>query len=222
MRTLTESEYQVEAQPKLRQIFAYDDAFTKLFAPDIPEKLIIAPYKYVIEPPLTNAVVAAASELGETGCYFSILWRWKDPQAKEAAQPSHWYIPLTEFHRAYVGNENYPPLITNEFPYFQMLEGAIYSSCGKWGIIVTHEWFGLLGGTSRFVEIIRSQIPHIDEQVFEFLNYVKSCKESSASQTKLEWVRPLLTQIYGEEYVNSLLIRSGLARCKKKGLKFLI
>ncbi len=40
MRTLTESEYQLEAEPKLRQIFAYDDAFTKPFAQNVPEKLI--------------------------------------------------------------------------------------------------------------------------------------------------------------------------------------
>ncbi|TVP61431.1 MAG: hypothetical protein EA343_14270 [Nodularia sp. (in: Bacteria)] len=42
MRTLTRSEYKIKAQPKLRQIFAYDDAFTQPFALDIPEKLIIA------------------------------------------------------------------------------------------------------------------------------------------------------------------------------------
>ncbi|WP_414552322.1 hypothetical protein [Anabaena sp. CCY 0017] len=222
MRILTESEYQIEAEPQLRQIFAHDNPFAKPFVPDVPEKLILSPYKYIIEPPLTNALVAAALELGETGCYFSILWRWRYPQAKEAEEPSHWYIPLTEFHQAYVGSENYPPLIASEFPFFQMREGAIYSSRGTWGIIVTHEWFGLLGGTSKFFEIIRSQMPHIDEQVFEFLKHIKSGQENSSRGTTLEWVRPLLTHIYGQKTVNQLLLKSGLARSKKKGIKFLI
>ena len=38
MRSLTESEYQIEAEPQLCQIFAHDNPFAKPFVPDVPEK----------------------------------------------------------------------------------------------------------------------------------------------------------------------------------------
>lgn len=129
---------------------------------------------------------------------------------------------MTEFSQAYVGSENYPPLIGRECPYFQMMESAIYSPRGEWGIIVTHEFFALLGGTSDFIDIIRSYIPDIDQQVLEFLHYVKTCAEIYGSFVGFAWVRPLLNHIYGEEYTKILLLDSHLARWKKKGIKFLI
>ncbi|MBD2092132.1 hypothetical protein H6F67_19980 [Microcoleus sp. FACHB-1515] len=221
MRTLTEAEYQIEAEPHLRKIFIHDDAFQQPFAFGISDRLIIFPYKYSIEPPLTEAIVAAAASLGEKNCYFSILWRWQDPQQTKAIEPSHWQISLTEFHAAYVGDENCLPLIASRQSSFNLLEGAIYSGRGTWGIMVTHESFGLLGGTSEFMQAVRSFMPNIDQQVLDFLSYIKECKQGYGKDGSFAWVRSLLTHVYGAENVNLLLLNSGLVQFKKKGIKFL-
>ncbi len=217
MQTLTEAEYLSEAEPKLRQVFADDNPFTTPFKPSVSERLIIAPYKFIIEPPLTEAVITAASSIGDQGCYLSLLWR-----DETGSEPAHWYIPLSEFHHAYIGDENHQALIAYENPFFSLSENAIYSSQGEWGIIVTHEWFGLLGGTPEFISVIRSCVPDIGQQVLKFLEHIKDCKESNGSGTTLEWVRPLLTHIYGEEMTKLLMLEAGLAQFKQKGMKFLI
>ena len=108
MESLTEAEYLSEAEPKLRQVFVHDDPFTHPFMPSVAG-LIIAPYKYIIEPPLTDAVIKAASSIGDQGCYLSLLWRNKD-----GTEPAHWYIPLSEFHDAYVGDEELTKLMMLE------------------------------------------------------------------------------------------------------------
>lgn len=217
MQTLTEAEYLSEAEPRLRQIFVHDNPITHPFSPSVSERLIIAPYKYVIEPPLTDAVINAASRIGDKGCYLSLLWR-----DKAGTEPAHWYIPLSEFRDAYVEDENHQALIACENSFFSLRESAIYSSQGKWGIIVTHEWFGLLGGTPEFISVIRSSIPEIEQQVLKFLEHIKHCKESYGAIATLEWVRPLLIHIYGEELTKLLMLKAGLARLKQKGIKFLI
>jgi hypothetical protein len=215
MYTLTEAEYLVKAEFNLRQIFVHDNPFTHPFSSSVMERLLIAPYKYVIEPPLTSAVIDAASSIGDEGCYLSLLWR-----NKASTEPAHWYIPLTEFYDAYVENKNHKALIAEENPYFSLRESTIYSPQGKWGIILTHECFGLLGGTAKFLNAIRSSIPEIEQQVLQFLEDIKHRKERCGELAT--WVRPLLIHIYGNELTNKLLIEAGLVQFKKKGMKFLI
>ena len=36
------------------------------------------------------------------------------------------------------------------------LENALYSSTGSWGLIVSHEMHGILGGSKRFIEVFKS------------------------------------------------------------------
>ena len=216
MQTLTEAEYLSQAEPKLRQVFVHDDPFTRPFMSGVAERLIVAPYKYFIEPPLTDAVIKAASSIGDQGCYLSLLWRNKD-----GTEPAHWYIPLSEFHDAYFGDET-SSRIACENSFFGLSESAIYSSQGRWGIIVTHEWFGLLGGTPEFISAIRSSVPNIEQQVLKFLEHIKHCKESYGAGATLDWVRPLLIHVYGEELTKLMMLEVGLARYKPKGIKFLI
>jgi hypothetical protein len=215
MYTLTEAEYLAKAESNLRQIFVHDDPFTHPFRSSVIERLLIAPYKYVIEPPLISAVLEAASSIGDEGCYLSLLWR-----DKTSTEPAHWYIPLAEFYDAYVEDENHKALVAEENPYFSLRESAIYSPQGKWGIILTHECFGLLGGTAKFLDAIRSSIPKIEQQVFQFLEDIKNRKERCGEL--FTWVRPLLIHIYGDKLTNEMLIEAGLVQFRKKGIKFLI
>jgi hypothetical protein len=208
MRSLTEAEYLSEAEPLLRQIFVHDDLFTAPFNPSVSERLLVALYQYVIEPPLTTAVLNAASKIGDEGCYLSLLWKRNDGTAIE-----HWYIPLSEFEDAYV-DYNHPSWVGRENRCFNVVESAIYSPHGRWGVAVTHEWFGLIGGTPEFVNEIRASMPDVDQQVLQFLEYFKHFKESYGRLATLEWIRPLLVHTYGEESTQLLMLKAGLADWK--------
>ncbi len=123
----------------MRKVFVGDDPFEPSFAPNIQGRRIIYgyEYKYCIEHPFTDALIEAASKLGNEGCYISTLWR-------PSHEPWHWYIPFSEFNSAYVENEK-------EFDEFDMrhvfaLENVLYSSQGRWGMMFSHKSHALLGG----------------------------------------------------------------------------
>lgn len=215
MQTLTEAEYQIKAQPMLRKIFVHDDPFVQPFSSTVQKKLIIAPFKYILESPLTSAVLKGALSVGDKGGFLTLLWR-----DKAATEPAHWYIPLTEFYDAYVEDKNHQAWISKENFSFSLRESAIYSPQGKWGIILTHESFGLMGGTIEFFNIVYSVVPDIEQQVFQFLENIKLCKEMHREVAV--WVKPLLIHIYGATVTRELLIEAGLVRFKNKGMKFLI
>ena len=96
MRVLTEADFQAELEPILRQVFSTDDPFGQPFTANIPARRIIHEYSYQVESPLLEAIVDAASSIGDSGFYFSTLWRPKDEITEEAY---HWYIPFEHISR---------------------------------------------------------------------------------------------------------------------------
>lgn len=69
MRVLSKAEFITEAEQSLRQVFVNDDAFVQPFSSNVVARGIVYPCFQYIELPLTGAIVAAASSLGDTDCY---------------------------------------------------------------------------------------------------------------------------------------------------------
>lgn len=136
MRVLTKGEFITEAEPALRQVFVNDDAFVQPFSPNVVARGIVYPCFQYIELPLTGAIVAAASSLGDTGCYIYDLW----------ADKQRYYIPFSEFSENYPGIKSCDEL--NELKPGMSLtsKNVLYSPQGKWGIMISHEGHGMLGG----------------------------------------------------------------------------
>jgi hypothetical protein len=169
MHTLTEAEFRLEAEPFLRQVFINDDQFDQPFLPNIVGRRIIYPCGGYIAPPLINAVITAAANLGDTGCYISLL-----KTSASVEKPNHCYIPLLEFLEGYAGTPRSEQLIGVRLgmnPYGS--ESVIYSASGKWGILQSYEQYGLLGGSLEFIEEIRRSVPDLDEQVYGFLDRLR-------------------------------------------------
>jgi len=204
MRALTEDEFRAEAEPFLRRVFISDNPFGPAFAPDVPVRRIAFGFeydlKYVVKPPLIDAVVTAASRIGDTGCYFTVLWRWSANE-EVTEEPNHWYIPFSEFSAYREGSD--------EFGFAFLRENVLYSPQGKWGIMTSHEYYGLLGGTQEFMEEVRQLIPDLDEQVDGFLENWQHHKAHSRS-AKTDWLPGLLTQIYGHATAEKMLQEAGL------------
>jgi len=197
MRVLTEDEFKVEAEPALRQIFLRDNPFEPAFSPDVPGKRILFgleyDLKYIVRPPLIDAVVSAASSTGDMGCYFTKLWR--------TTGSNHWYLPFSEISAYKEGNE--------EFQFVFLSENVLYSPQGKWGLMTSHEYHGLLGGTQEFIDEVHRLVPDLDEQVYGFLENWQHHKIHSRG-AKTDWLPGLLTQIYGQETAKKMLQEAGL------------
>ena len=78
----------------------------------------------------------------------------------------HCCIPFSEFSVVYFGMEIRDKSIEPILGLSLSLENILYSPSGKWGVIVSHEWHGMLGGTVEFIENIRQAIPDLDLQVY--------------------------------------------------------
>lgn len=199
MRVLTEAEFQIEAERFLRQVFSNDDPFDKPFTPNIPARKIIYEYFYRIESPLIEAIVAAASSIGDTGFYFSALWRLDDEVTEE---PYHWYIPLSEISTYIAGRDEV-------FGTALHVENVLYSPQGKWGVMMSHEHHGLLGGSPSFMAEVCRLVPDLEQQVFGFLKYWQYWK-TQPNSFRADWLPGLLTQVYGQETAEKMLQEADL------------
>lgn len=211
MHALTDSEFQLQVEPILKQVFpaGWDstDGFGEIFSPQITSKIILFPcYRNAFDECLSSqALVDAALAIGDTGCY---IFPWFNG-------PSNYcYVPLLEFVEGYDGEPGSTTLIGSRIgvdPYD--IETTIVSSQGKWGLYMSSEHHALLGGSPDFIEEIRKRTPNIDNQVYEFFEFWHAHRNSNVERGfdygPHKWYSVLLKHIYGLEKGNELLLESG-------------
>jgi hypothetical protein len=206
MYTLSEDEFHQEAEPALRQVFVSDDPFDEPFSPNVTVRRIVYPCFEYIEPPLIDALIAAAINVGDPGCYLYNLWTGKEDLR-------HCYIPFSEFSAAYQGTGDINDLIGQKLGMIPDSENILYSPTGKWGIIVSHEHHGMLGGVAEFIEDIHCSIPELDEQVYNFIEERLINRDTGTFSTVvLRWLPGLLVHVYGQTKAEEMLQKIGVKR----------
>lgn len=207
MYALSEEQYQLEAEPILRKIFVNDNPFCQPFSDNMPSRIIVYPCAGdITEAMPVEAFVAAALKNGDIGCYISLC-----NGSATYDRPNHCYVPLTDFVEAYAGPCE-SKLIGIQLPGMNAygLNSIIYSASGKWGMMLSDEKFGLLGGEPEFIEDIRAAFPDLDRQVYGFLGrlrfLLKGTEIVPPDVTRNKWLRPLLIHVYGEEKANQILL----------------
>jgi hypothetical protein len=200
LRIVDSSEYFEKALPALRKVFAKDDYYDLPFAESATARALVFGYKYVIEPPMTDAVIIAAKKVGDEGCYLSLVER--SPEG-----PNDWYIPLTELAIVF-GEEGSPSdLDKRGMDFACVLHNVLYSPQGKWGVMLSRFYDGFLGGTQDFVDEIRRNVPGFDKQVRAWI------KHSYLEQMYIEGNRNfdedatlrVLTHVYGSDVARQMI-----------------
>ncbi|NJK67826.1 MAG: hypothetical protein HC941_16000 [Microcoleus sp. SU_5_3] len=210
MHTLTEDEFNLEAEPFLRKIFVHDNPFKEPFSSQVIGRTIIYPCDGENDLLLIDSLINAAVNLGDTGSYISLLPTELPTEYLSDDQPGHCYISLSEFLEGYAGTEEDrligPRLGIN--PYTS--DSVIYSAQGKWGLMKSHERFGLLGGSPEFIEEIRGAVPDLDKQVYGLFKRLRdlllACSFNPPDITRNKWLPTLLTHVYGSQVAEKLLL----------------
>lgn len=199
MHILTDTQFRLEAEHLLRQVFVHDNAYEQPFAPNVPVRKVIYPcFGNFKEAVSIEALITAATEIGDTGCYISL-------GIVESGQPSHCYVPLPELYEGYAGKPGSDKLIGVQLGmYVHKIYTTIFSDRGKWGILTAEDGLALLGGTFEFITILQRYIPNLDTQVYLFLESLQALK-ADGLQLTIEWLPELLTHVYGEETSQKLL-----------------
>lgn len=193
MKILSKSEYLRKGKLIQDKIFTGLNLYSSspIFSEVITERLILFNYEdnsgYTLSKRLEEAIFMAAKEIGETGLYISILTH-EDYSIED--DPLYWHLDLSE-------EDLYQNLIWGP------LENIIFSENGTWGVLLSFDGIGLLGGKKQFISQIKLRIPDIDYQLSEFLEYWKDYERETYICTS--WIPPLLRHIYGGRKSNKLL-----------------
>lgn len=194
IKPLTERDFQERVLQVFNSVFISNDPFDKPIAPSIPNRAILYPIAYELETIELQAVALAAQAVGDNGFYLSVIER---PSEVEQNRPYHWYIPLEELKKYHALS----------YPF--VLENAIYSPRGKWGMIISHEQHAVVGGDNIFLSTLLSHLlVSADEQLKEFLATWKN--NYSRFGSNIDWLSGLLTHVYGVEKAKTLLLQIGL------------
>ncbi|MBE9182618.1 hypothetical protein IQ268_29185 [Oculatella sp. LEGE 06141] len=204
MYPLSETQYRAEAESKLRQVFITDNPFGQPFSTSVAARKILYPFFSYLEEPFLVPLIKAAINVGDTGCYLTQLWR-----DENESSPNHCYIPLSELSRGYTAPPFSEELIEVKTGMKLLSEYVLYSERGKWGVMVSHEHHGLLGGSLEFMDIVSQEIPDIDEQVCKFLDDFRQLKVAGRHLT-LDWLPEFLEHVYGREVAERMLIETKL------------
>jgi hypothetical protein len=202
MYVIDEEHYRIEMEPILKQVFSLEDPDTDIsFTDNISERRILFLNSIYLDNSLLNAIIHAAHSLEDEGCYVTLIDRI-------SKQPNHCYIPVEEMHIALVEGE-----LHRDLKMLFWSDYAIYSSQGRWGLLTTSGKYGLLGGSSEFIQQVELAFPALNNQVYDFLQYWKEEEIDAVKHTEhLEmlirvktWIPNLLKHIYGDELAMRML-----------------
>lgn len=212
MRILSKTEYQQEAQPILRRVFNENKLYEQPFSSLITEKVIIFPCEDLADSLLVNGLCTGAIQVSDIGCYLTQLWHAEH-------QLNNCYISIPELQASYgdsitINKSSNVDLNLSRVDielYMDIIpDHLLYSATGKWGLMTSHERFGLLGGSHEFMEAVRRYVPDLDEQVYRLLEDYQLSKTTGMHLT-LEWLPVLLTHLYGQEIAEKVLKETGLS-----------
>ena len=70
-----------------------------------------------------------------------------------------------------------------------VLENAIYSIKGNWGIVISHEDHGVVGGTEEFINQVREQYPQASSEIVDL-------KEAWQDNPNNHWIQNILPKVF--------------------------
>jgi hypothetical protein len=143
------------------KIFRDYDPFGEMFQDWVNKRLILCPIDgYYLKENQFRALLKSIQAVGENKIYISEIEMGREsfiPQNGELYQCNHWEYDVSKIVENYLRL----PII---------VENAIYSSIGRWGIIVSHEEHAVIGGTESFIEQFKLFYPKWEEGLTNFCN----------------------------------------------------
>ena len=161
IREIKNTNIKQEMKTRFKDVFNGIDPFKEIFKDSIQEKLILFPTEgYYLSHKQFEALIRAVEFIGENEIYISEIESENDSFASsqsisESYQCKHWIvkdlIDISEYSKILI-----------------VVENAIYSSLGNWGLVISHEEHAVLGGTSEFMKKFKDNYDSWEEDIDEF------------------------------------------------------
>lgn len=101
-----------------------------------------------LSPEQFGVLAKVARSTGESTCYLAVVEGYE--RLGGSTEEKMYLVDLSDY-------EGYVSLHLT-------LENAIYSPSGRWGVLISHEMHGILGGDAEFVATFNRMDPKADEQ----------------------------------------------------------
>jgi hypothetical protein len=193
IRKLRDEAELAQSQAAFEAVFHTADPFGCPFRDEVEVRDLLYPVGFRLDEEEFRAVAEAAGKLGEGRAFLSEVEGYS---GSRWAARNHWEIDLSEYP--------YPQLASQGF--IDVMENAIYSTAGTWGLLISHEQHALVGGPPLFVSSLRGQLDR--DHLGNFLSFWRENLERF--QSDLSWLAPLLKHLYGPGEAARLLWRARL------------
>ena len=177
-------------------VFQSYDPFDEPFRPCINKRLVLYPISYQLDELQYAALGGAARELGESAAFITETEGHK--KGIKFKDLDHWKVDFGD----------YPYRTLMKLGWSHMMENAIYSTNGSWGLLISHEDHAVLGGDENFVNAVIANLPGIELQLRGFLDAWKYNRDRLGS--KIDWLQQLLIHVYGHEKAREFLLDAGM------------
>lgn len=189
MKTLTKHEYGLSRAALFGLCGTENpDPFSNPFIPHIKSKMIIS--GGIPKDAILNAIKVITAKDGEMGFFLHC----PDPHLYPDKYGYDWFIPfdnIETFRQTTLADH---------------MEYVYYSAQGIWGI-VTSDIHCVIGGPENFCEQIIELVPGVENDVLDFVKYWKRIKTENPTTINLDWLQPMLANIYNDS-IAKLLLRS--------------
>ncbi|MCH9608834.1 MAG: hypothetical protein S4CHLAM45_07460 [Chlamydiales bacterium] len=125
-----------------KKLFLSNNPFKDVFSSLVKDRLLLYPtHGYHLTEEQYHALVGTIQEMGETAFYISEIEYSGDFLSKG----QHWLCALPNYQEY-----KQIPLV---------LENTVYSEIGTFGLIISHEDHGLIGGKKEFIDAFKQRYP---------------------------------------------------------------
>jgi len=170
-----------------RSVFRNVDPFNAPFSDTVESKALLYPVAYVLDRAEFVAVFQAASAVGDAAICASVV----EGRVPVPRGP-HWRLEHWEY-------DEY-----RELQDLGVLENALYSPTGKWGLLVSHEQHALVGGSAVFVSALAKTFPDFEGSIDRFLAFWRENEVRHNSDTT--WIKGLFVHLFGPDHAQAMLL----------------
>lgn len=213
MHVLSQEEFERDAQSLIHQIFVGNN-HTEPFKFEVEERLLLyfpcggnLKRNVYWERQLFEAIAQAAYKIGDTGCYLASAWEGNLTTVGGPQKNRFAYIAQSELVEAIAAPYGNPRVWSKL--YMSSIDFCLCSENGNWGLLTTIDDHAFLGGSSEFMQAVKSYFPQIEQEVYEYLNDLK-LEKMDGEKIDIKWLKKVLSHVYGAELAKQMIIDSEL------------
>lgn len=189
MERLAPERWESEYGNAFRAVFQSTDPFGAPFTERMTSRCLLYPVPYLLEPEQFDAVVAAARVTGDYRLCISVT---EEFDGLSGARAEHYLLDYWE-------GAEYQRLSA-----VGVLENAVYSPRGQWGLMMSHEQHAVAGGPRAFLDTLASRFPSFEPSLEEFLQ--SWAMYHNQRNADVSWLETLLTHLYGREPTREAMV----------------